>query len=80
MVVVVGNGSFEHLVIDSNYELANIAKEKGTRRASSGKTILGFKPDLYKNFNKGYTDFFFNGRKKDTAKIIARFAAIGYTF
>ena len=29
MIVVVGRGAWEHLVIDSNYELANIAHEKG---------------------------------------------------
>lgn len=29
MIVVVGRGAYEHLVIQSNYELADIAKEKG---------------------------------------------------
>ena len=29
MVVVVGKGAWEHLVLDSNYELARIANEKG---------------------------------------------------
>ena len=29
MVAVVGKGSFEHLVLESNFELARIAKEKG---------------------------------------------------
>lgn len=42
-----------------------IAKSRGIKRASSGRVILGFKPDLYKNFNKGFTDFFLNGRKKE---------------
>ena len=42
-----------------------IVKKKGIKRKSSGRTILGFKPDLYKNFNKGFTDFFINGRKKE---------------
>lgn len=42
-----------------------IAKTRGIKRASSGRVILGFKPDLYKNFNKGFTDFFINGRKKE---------------
>lgn len=31
MVVVVGRGAFEHLVIDSNYELKEIADQKGIR-------------------------------------------------
>lgn len=42
-----------------------LVKSKGIKRASSGRTILSFEPDLYKNFNKGYTNFFFNGRKKE---------------
>lgn len=42
-----------------------IARKKGIKRLSSGRCILGFKPYLYKNFNKGFTDFFLNGRKKE---------------
>ena len=42
-----------------------IAKKKSVKRLSSGRVILGFEPDLYKNFNKGFTDFFMNGRKKE---------------
>lgn len=45
-------------------KIANkVAKEKNIKRSSSGRTILGFEPDFSKNFNKGFTDFFFNGRK-----------------
>lgn len=45
-------------------KIANkIVKEKNIKRSSSGRTILGFEPDFSKNFNKGFTDFFFNGRK-----------------
>lgn len=43
----------------------NLVKTKGLKRISSGRTILAFEPDLSKNFNKGFTDFFFNGRKKE---------------
>lgn len=43
----------------------DIVKKKGVKRKSSGRTILGFEPDLSKNFNKGFTDFFLNGRKKE---------------
>jgi len=42
-----------------------IAAKKGIKRISSGRTILGFTPGKYKNFNKGFTDFFLNGRKKE---------------
>lgn len=32
-------------------------------RASSGHSIFTFTPDIYKSFNRGYTDYFLNGRK-----------------
>ncbi len=34
-------------------------------KASSGKTELKFKPDLAKTFNRGYTEYFLNGRKEE---------------
>ena len=43
----------------------NLLKSKNIKRSSSGRTILSFEPDLYKNFNKGFTDFFLNKRKKE---------------
>lgn len=42
-----------------------VCATRGAKRTSSGRVILDFKPDLSKNFNKGFTDFFFNGRKKE---------------
>ena len=33
-------------------------------RASSGKTILSFDPDLNRTFNRGYTRYFIHGRKE----------------
>lgn len=42
-----------------------IVKSKKIKRASSGHSILAFEPSLYKNFNKGFTDFFLSGRKKE---------------
>lgn len=42
-----------------------VCTTRNIKRLSSGRTILGFKPELSKNFNKGFTDFFFNGRKKE---------------
>ena len=47
-------------------QIANeIVRKKGIKRKSSGRTILGFTPEIHKNFNKGFTNFFFNGRKKE---------------
>ena len=35
---------------------------KYASRMSSGKVFLDFEPDLYKTFNRGYTDYFLNSR------------------
>ncbi len=41
-----------------------VAKHPGTyRRASFGKVEGGFKPDLGKTFNRGYTELFLDGKK-----------------
>lgn len=37
---------------------------KSAKRASSGKVFLDFEPNLYKTFNRGYTDYFLNGRNQ----------------
>lgn len=34
-------------------------------RSSSGRITYTFVPDLEKSFNRGFTDYFFHGRKKD---------------
>jgi len=34
-------------------------------RASSGRTAIGFTPDVDKNFHRGHTDYFVNGRLPD---------------
>jgi putative protease len=36
-------------------------------RASSGESIINFKPDLKKTFNRDYTTYFINGRNDDIA-------------
>ena len=37
------------------------------RRSSLGRCIYTFRPDLRKTFNRGYTDYFHNGRQPDIA-------------
>lgn len=37
---------------------------KYAQRTSSGKVFLDFKPDVYKTFNRGYTNYFLNGREQ----------------
>jgi len=44
-----------------------ISREKLFTKASSGKVHFDFKPDLDKTFNRGYTDYFIDGRKKEIA-------------
>lgn len=39
------------------------------RRASSGKTTLGFEPDFEKTFNRGYTRYFISGRNEKIGAI-----------
>lgn len=48
--------------------------DKYSGKTSSGKVFTDFTPDLYKTFNRGFTDYFLDGRKKcfnfDTPKSI----------
>ncbi|MEQ8225541.1 MAG: peptidase U32 family protein, partial [Candidatus Eremiobacterota bacterium] len=37
----------------------------GYKKTSSGNISINFTPDPEKTFNRGYTDYFFNGRRKD---------------
>lgn len=40
-----------------------LARRPELHRASSGITIADFEPDVNKTFNRGFTTYFFNGRK-----------------
>lgn len=46
-------------------------------KSSSGKVYLNFKPDLYKTFNRGYTNYFLKGRERcfnfDSPKFIGEY-------
>lgn len=43
-----------------------ISEKKGQyKKSSSGYVKLDFEPDLEKTFNRGYTDYFLSGRKKE---------------
>jgi len=42
-----------------------IAQNNNLKQASSGVTICNFIPDLAKTFNRGFTDYFINGRQSD---------------
>ena len=38
--------------------------DKIASKTSSGRVFLDFEPNLYKSFNRGFTDYFLDGRKK----------------
>jgi len=46
-------------------EANKVCRKLGIKRSSSGKVILGYVPDLNKNFNKGYSKFFLYGKDKE---------------
>ena len=46
-----------------------IVLTEGYCKASQGNIYHNFEPDLEKTFNRGYTDFFFNGRHDDILSI-----------
>ncbi len=54
---------------DENY-VKNVAAyyrqelDKISEKSSSGKCFYDFEPDVYKSFNRGFTDYFLEGRKK----------------
>lgn len=39
-----------------------LKRRKDLKRSSEGITSLSFRPDPYKSFNRGFTDYFLNGR------------------
>ena len=41
------------------------------KRASAGKSVYSFKPDLNKTFNRGFTDYFLYGRKQGMASVMS---------
>ena len=51
--------------------------DKIAQKTSSGKIFLDFEPDVKKSFNRGFTDYFLNGREKcfnfDTPKSIGEY-------
>ena len=53
------------------------------KRASLGKVVYSFQPNLQKTFNRGYTDYFIHGRKPDifsfdTPKALGEYVQITY--
>ena len=54
----------KNVVAAYSQQLDNIVKRRKSdyRRASWGRVEYHFQPDLAKTFNRGYTEYFFNGR------------------
>jgi 23S rRNA 5-hydroxycytidine C2501 synthase len=56
-----------NVVAKYRQELDRIIEESNGKyqKASSGKVKLSFEPDLERTFNRGFTNYFLNGRKSD---------------
>ncbi len=50
-------------------ELDKIIDNKKYQRASSGKTKVAFTPNPAKTFNRGFTEYFFAGRQKESRSL-----------
>jgi putative protease len=50
-------------------KIDQILEKKNIDKSSSGKSFINFTPDPYKTFNRGFTDYFLNGRKKEIISI-----------
>ncbi|MDL2315088.1 U32 family peptidase [Bacteroidales bacterium OttesenSCG-928-C19] len=53
-------------------KLDSILEGTDFQRASSGRTTFLFEPDLEKTFNRGYTEYFLNGRKEKTGSLLTQ--------
>ena len=49
--------------------LDKILSSYGLKRASQGLSEYDFEPNLHKSFNRGYTNFYIDGEKKDIATV-----------
>jgi 23S rRNA 5-hydroxycytidine C2501 synthase len=50
-------------------ELDRILEGTSHRKSSSGIVVGGFEPDLHKTFNRGYTDYFLDGRSRGMGSV-----------
>lgn len=59
----------KNIVALANRKANEILKKnkKYGKRLSSGTSIIGFEPSLDKVFNRGFTEYFFNGRKSENS-------------
>ena len=62
----------KNVVSAYSQHLNNIIKRRGGdyRRASWGRVVYGFLPDLAKTFNRGYTEYFLKGRKQGLSTMV----------
>ena len=62
----------KNVVSAYSQRLNNIIKRRGGdyRRASWGRVEYGFRPDLAKTFNRGYTEYFLKGRQQGLATMV----------
>ena len=58
-------GYIKNIVSFYRQKIDNILDESVYKKSSSGKTTVDFVPNPDKTFNRGYCDYFLNGRKKE---------------
>jgi len=46
-------------------KIDEVLKELNLEKSSIGKSYINFEPDLNKSFNRGFTDFFIDGKRKN---------------
>ena len=46
-------------------KIDEVLSEMNLKKSSIGKSYINFEPDLNKSFNRGFTDFYIDGKRKD---------------
>lgn len=59
----------ENIVSYYRQELDFVLNKNGLAKSSSGKSIINFSPNPYKTFNRGYSEYFIQGRKGEISSI-----------
>lgn len=59
----------ENIVSYYRQELDFVLNKNGLTKSSSGKSIINFSPNPYKTFNRGYSEYFIQGRKGEISSI-----------
>ena len=59
----------KNVVLFYRKEIDKVLRSCSMKKGSTGNVISRIKPDLFKTFNRGYTDYFLHGRTRDIISI-----------